>query len=131
MVWYSPRQGEEPNNEVRLRGDPKVVNKLKDEIMKIVTGLRDRIVKGVNVPASHHRSLIGRGGRNLIEFQTKFGVQVQYPGSHTYAQSGQPINTDELSEVPPENLVKVSGPKEAVEKAIEELQVSLPYVVLL
>ncbi|KAI0321166.1 hypothetical protein OF83DRAFT_1168679 [Amylostereum chailletii] len=117
-----PRQGEEPNDEVRLRGDPKVVNQLKAEIEKTVAELRDRVIKGVDIPAGQHRALIGRGGRNLLDFQSKFNVQVQYPGSHSYWQAGNPENTEELAAVAPENLVKISGPRASVEKAIAELQ---------
>ncbi|TFY70609.1 hypothetical protein EVG20_g2391 [Dentipellis fragilis] len=117
-----PRQGEEPNDEVRLRGEPKVVNKLKAELEKVVAELRDRVVLAVEIPAPQHRALIGRGGRNLAEFQTKHGVQVQYPGSHSYNQAGKPANAEELADVAPENLVKVAGAKAAVEKAIEDLK---------
>lgn len=123
MGLISPRQGEEPNDEVRLRGDPKVVNKLKAEIEKVVGQLRDRVVLAVDIPAPQHRALIGRGGANLTEFQTQYGVQVQYPGSHSYHQAGKPVNVAELEGVPAENLVKVAGPKEAVDKAIEALKV--------
>ncbi|KAI0066135.1 SCP160 protein [Artomyces pyxidatus] len=118
-----PRQGEEPNDEVRLRGDPAVVARLKIEIEKVVGELRDRVVLGVDVPASHHSALIGRGGRNLTEFQTKYGVQVQYPGSNSYNSAGAPENAAELADVAPATLVKVTGPRAAVEKAIEFLKV--------
>ena len=120
----SPRPGEEPNNEVRIRGEPKLVNKLKAEIERVVSELRDRVVLAVDVPAPQHRALIGRGGRNLIEFQQKFNVQVQYPGSHSYNQAGVPENADELADVAPENMVKVAGARSAVEKAVEDLKVS-------
>ncbi|THH21363.1 hypothetical protein EW146_g179 [Bondarzewia mesenterica] len=121
-----PRQGEEPNDEVRLRGESKLVAKLKAEIEKVVGEQRDRLVLAVEIPAIQHRALIGRGGRNLNEFQSKFGVQVQYPGSHSYHQAGQPANAAELADVAPEHLVKISGPRAAVEKAIENLKVRAP-----
>ncbi|TFY81350.1 hypothetical protein EWM64_g2661 [Hericium alpestre] len=117
-----PRQGEQPDDEVRLRGEPALVKKLKAELEKVVATLRDRVVIGVNVPVAQHRTLIGRGGRALQEFQSKFGVQVQYPGSHSYQQAGKPTNTEELADVPAEQIVKVVGSKAAVEKAVEELK---------
>jgi hypothetical protein len=58
----------------------------------------------------------------LINFQNKHNVQVQYPGSNSYRFTGDPENTEELGDVGPEELVKVMGPKAAVEQAIEQLK---------
>ncbi|KAI0266791.1 hypothetical protein BC834DRAFT_935068 [Gloeopeniophorella convolvens] len=117
-----PRPGEEPKDEVRLRGEPGLVKKLKAELEKVVAELRDRIVLGVQIPAPAHSALIGRGGRNLLAFQTQHNVQVQYPGSNSYKSAGEPENAEELADVPPEALVKVIGSKAAVEQAIEQLK---------
>ncbi|KAI0051918.1 SCP160 protein [Auriscalpium vulgare] len=120
-----PRQGEEPNDEVRLRGDPVVVAKLKAELEKVVGELRDRVVFGVDIPASNHSALIGRGGRNLTEFQTKYGVQVQYPGSNSYGSAGALDNAADLKDVDPASLVKVIGARASVEKAVEYLKTQI------
>ncbi|KAI0032235.1 hypothetical protein K488DRAFT_86037 [Vararia minispora EC-137] len=117
-----PRQGEEPNDEVRLRGDAALVKKLQAEIERLVGELRDRVIIGVEVPASQHRALIGRGGQKLIDFQSKFNVQVQYPGSHSYHSAGKPENEDELASCASENLVKISGPRANVQKAVDEMK---------
>ena len=122
---FSPRPGEEPNDEVRLRGEATLVKKLKDELEKAAADLRDRVVFGVQIPSAAHSSFIGRGGRNLINFQDKYKVQVQYPGSNSYKYAGEPENTEELSDVPPEELVKVAGARAAVADAIEQLKVRL------
>lgn len=116
-----PRQGES-GDEVRLRGEPKVVAQLKTELEKIVATLRDRVTLGVEVPAAQHRTLIGRGGQHLNELQNRLGVQVQFPGSRSYNQVGALENEAALSEVDPVNLVKVTGPRAACEKAVEELK---------
>jgi len=122
----SPRPGEGPNDEVRLRGEPSLVKKLKDELEKAAADLRDRVVLGVQVPTASHSALIGRGGRNLISFQNKFNVQVQYPGSNSYKNTGEPENVEELSGVPPGELVKVAGARASVGEAIEQLKVGRP-----
>ena len=96
---------------------------MKAELEKATADLRDRVVFGVQVPATAHSALIGRGGRNLINFQNQHNVQVQYPGSNSYRFTGDPENVEELGEVAPEELVKVMGPKAAVEQAIEQLKV--------
>ncbi|KZT71001.1 hypothetical protein DAEQUDRAFT_707779 [Daedalea quercina L-15889] len=116
-----PRQGE-PGEEVRLRGEPKVVAKLKTELEKIAATLRDRVTLGVEVPAAQHRALIGRGGQHLNELQNRFGVQVQFPGSRSYNQVGVLENEAELADVDHANLVKVTGPRAGCEKAVEELK---------
>jgi len=117
-----PRPGEEPKDEVRLRGEPSLVKKLKDELEKTTADLRNRVVLGVQIPTAAHSALIGRGGRNLINFQNKFNVQVQYPGSNSYKNTGEPENAGELSDVPPEELVKLAGARASVGEAIEQLK---------
>jgi hypothetical protein len=98
---------------------------LKAELEKVATELRDRVVFGVQIPAAAHSALIGRSARNLISFQNKYNVQVQYPGSHSYKSTGEPENAEELSDVAPEELVKLIGLKAAVEEAIAQLKVRL------
>lgn len=108
---------------MRLRGEPALVKKLQAELEKIVGGLRDRIVLGVDIPAQNHRVLIGRGGQHLNQLQDRHNVTVQFPGSRSYAQIGEPENIADLAEVAPENLVKVSGSRAACEAAIKEMSV--------
>ncbi len=43
IVQFSPRQGE-PSDEVRIRGEPSLVAKLKAELEQRVATLRDRVV---------------------------------------------------------------------------------------
>ncbi|KAK7472678.1 hypothetical protein VKT23_000791 [Stygiomarasmius scandens] len=119
-----PRQGE-PSNEVRLRGEARIVNKLKAELEKSVADLRDRIVLAVEIPAANHRALIGRGGQHLNDLQRRTGAQVQFPGSRSYAQTGEAENASEFTDVDPANIVKVSGTRTACEKAIEDLKNSV------
>ncbi|KAF9454024.1 hypothetical protein P691DRAFT_755082 [Macrolepiota fuliginosa MF-IS2] len=116
-----PRQGE-ASDEVRIRGDPKLVNKIKDELEKAVATFRDRIVLAVEVPAAQHRLLIGRGGQHLNELQNKTGAQIQFPGSRSYNQVGEAENAEDFAEVDSTDIVKVSGTRAACEAAIAELK---------
>ncbi|CDO77315.1 hypothetical protein BN946_scf184775.g5 [Trametes cinnabarina] len=116
-----PRQGDS-GDEVHLRGDPKLVAKLKAELEKTVKTLKDRVVLGVDIPVSQHRALIGRGGQHLNDLQARTGAQFQFPGSRSYTQVGEPENAADLAGVEPANIVKVSGPRAACEKAVEELK---------
>jgi len=116
-----PRQGD-PSDEVRLRGEPALVDKIKVELEKTVATLRDRVVLVVELPAAQHRNLIGRGGQHLNDLQNRTGVQVQFPGSRSYHQVGDAVNAHELKDVDPADIVKVSGSRSACETAIGELK---------
>ncbi|TFL02446.1 hypothetical protein BDV98DRAFT_592135 [Pterulicium gracile] len=116
-----PRQGE-ASDEVRLRGEPNLVQKIKAELEKAAAVLRDRVVLGVDIPAAQHRTFIGRGGQHLNELQNRHSVQIQFPGSRSYAQVGEPINAADLGAADSGNLVKITGPKANCEKAVEELK---------
>jgi hypothetical protein len=106
-----------------LRGEPKLVNKLKVELEKAVATLRDRVILAVEIPAPQHRALIGRGGQHLNELQSKLSVQIQFPGSRSYGQVGEPDNAADLADIDQANIVKISGSRAACEAAIEELKV--------
>jgi predicted PilT family ATPase len=121
-MLFSPRQGE-PSDEVRLRGEPKLVNKLKAELEAAVVALRDRVIMAVDIPAGQHRALIGRGGQHLNDLQNKMNVQIQFPGSRSYASVGEPENAADFSNADPANIVKVSGSRVACEATIKELTV--------
>jgi transcription antitermination factor NusA-like protein len=118
----SPRQGE-PSNEVRIRGEPKLVNKIKVELEKAVTTLEDRLVLAVEVPSAQHRVLIGRGGQHLNELQEKTGAQIQFPGSRSYNQVGDAENAADFTGVDAADIVKVSGSRAACDAAVAELKV--------
>lgn len=128
MAKHSPRQGE-PSDEVRIRGEPTLVAKLKAELEQRVATLRDRVTLAVDIPAPQHRMLIGRGGQNLNEIEQKFDVKIQFPGSRTYNQAGKPENLADFADADPANIVKVSGSRAAVEKALVDLKVCLHYSV--
>ncbi|KIY44457.1 hypothetical protein FISHEDRAFT_51652 [Fistulina hepatica ATCC 64428] len=119
-----PRQGEN-DDEVRLRGEPKLVAKIKAELEKVVADIRDRVVLGLDVPAFQHRVLIGRGGQHLTDLQNRTGAQIQFPGSRSYSSFGVPENADELKDVDPANLVRIHGTRAACERAIEEIKRSV------
>ena len=121
-MFNSPHQSE-PSDEVRLRGDATVVNKLKQELEKVVASLRDRLVLYVEVPHVQHRALIGRNGQHLNDLQQRTGAQVQFPGSRSYNQIGEAENAADFKDADPQNLVKVSGTRAACDKAVKELSV--------
>ncbi|GJJ06343.1 hypothetical protein Clacol_000534 [Clathrus columnatus] len=118
---HFPRQSE-PSDEVRLRGEPTLVQKVKTELEKAVEILRDRVISGVIVPSAQHKIMIGRGGQHLNELQDRHKTQIQFPGSRSYQQIGDPQNAAELEGADPADIVKVLGPKIAVEKTIDDIK---------
>ncbi|KAK8853234.1 hypothetical protein IAR55_003936 [Kwoniella newhampshirensis] len=118
-----PKPGDETTDQVRLRGDSKVVKKIKEELAKQVAVLRETKVIGVIVPASQHASKIGRGGSALQDLQRKTGAVVHFPGSRQYGSIGEIENKSELGDAEAGDIVKVVGTKEVVAKAAELLQV--------
>lgn len=71
----SPREGRDSApDEVKLRGDAKIVGKIKAELEKQVDTLKQTTIVGVVVPASQHASKIGRGGSALQDLQRKTGA---------------------------------------------------------
>ncbi|KAJ7647072.1 hypothetical protein FB45DRAFT_892251 [Roridomyces roridus] len=120
-----PRPGDAAIDEVRLRGEPKLVAKLKAELEKLAAAMRDRVVVAIDIPAAQHRALIGRGGQHLNDLQNRTGVQVQFPGSRSYGQVGEAENAADLKDVDAANIVKVSGSRAACEKALAELKDSV------
>jgi hypothetical protein len=122
-LTLSPRQGEQ-GNEVHLRGERSLVKKVKAELERFSATLSDRVVVGVVIPSAHHKILIGKGGQNLNDIQSRNGVQVQFPGSRSYGSVGDIINMSELESVNPSDIVKIIGSKAACDKAANELKAS-------
>lgn len=59
---------------------------------------------------------------HVKEMQDRHKTQIQFPGSRSYQQAGDPQNASELENVDPADIVKVVGPKPAVEKTIEDIK---------
>lgn len=120
----SPRAGDSSgSDEVRLRGEAKLVNRIKAEIEKHIDNLRNRVVMAVDIPAVQHRVLIGRSGAHLDELQKRTATQVQFPGSRAYSGVGELLNADDVKDSDPANIVKVIGTRSACENCIELLKV--------
>ncbi|WVW86191.1 hypothetical protein I302_108232 [Kwoniella bestiolae CBS 10118] len=118
-----PKSGDANPDIVRFRGDSKIVKKIKAELEKQVSVLKETVVIGVVVPQAQHASKIGRGGSALQDLQRKTGALVHFPGSRQYGSVGEIENASELGDAPDSDIVKVIGTKEVVTQAAELLQV--------
>jgi len=115
------------SDEVRLRGEPGLVSKIKDGLEKKVVALRDQVVVAVVISAAQHRNIIGRGGQHLNDLQNRHGVHVRFPGSRGYDQVGEPSNASEVENADPAEIIKVNGSQSACEAAIAEIMVCRHY----
>jgi hypothetical protein len=66
-------------------------------------------------------SVTGSSKNSLQDLQGRTGTQVQFPGSRSYLQVGEPENAADLKDVEQQNIVKVLGSRSAAEKAVAEL----------
>lgn len=108
-----PRQGEEPADEVTIKGPKAVVEKIKKALLAEVATLVSRIVYGVVVPHSGHATVIGKGAATLQEIQLKHSVRILVPGWKEYESTGAVINADEIKDASEKDIIKVVGTKEA------------------
>ncbi|KAK2761709.1 hypothetical protein FQN54_001537 [Arachnomyces sp. PD_36] len=89
---------------IRLEGDGAVVAKIVAAIEEFVKRKDDEVTEFVEVPTSHHRLLVGRGGDTRRNLETQFNVSIDIPKQG----SGQ-------------SNVKVRGPSSAVNEAKEHI----------
>ena len=59
----------------------------------------------ITIPKEHHRYILGRGGTNLQDLETRTATQISIPKAND--------NTDKIT---------ITGPKDGIEKAVHELQ---------
>ncbi|KIK33815.1 hypothetical protein CY34DRAFT_18140 [Suillus luteus UH-Slu-Lm8-n1] len=90
------------------------------DISKVVEDAKnDAIVSSYSIEFDIDREYHRRSLRPSIN---RTGVQVQFPGSRSYNQFGDPENASEMADTDPANIVKVSGSRKACEAAVEELK---------
>merc|ERR1739844_703734 len=59
----------------------------------------------ITIPKEHHRYILGRGGTNLQDLETRTATQISIPKAND--------NTDKIT---------ITGPKDGIEKAVHEIQ---------
>lgn len=122
-----PRRGSQAMDEVLVRAPAGIANKIRAELEKaaeVAAARAAEITNGVRVPSAQHRTLIGKGGSRLREFEAEHSVRVFFPGSKLYGSAPSLNNASELEGVALEEIVKVRGAPEAVQAASEALSKS-------
>ena len=70
-----------------------------------MNSLQTKASSTITIPKEHHRYILGRGGTNLQDLETRTATQISIPKAND--------NTDKIT---------ITGPKDGIEKAVHELQ---------
>jgi len=114
-----PRPGTN-SDEVTLKGDKELVEKLKIELERLVEEQSNLTVDIIQIPRAQHPILIGRNGMQLREIQSRFNVTIQFPGSRSYNDIPIVSHTNGKIENS-EEAVKIIGKAENIEAAKAEI----------
>ncbi|KAJ2754979.1 hypothetical protein GGI19_002001, partial [Coemansia pectinata] len=97
-----PRSGSADSESVRLKGDRVIVAAVRQRIEELVAERERQVTVSVNIPASQHAFVIGRGGSHLKQLQDTHDVEINFPRRGAQAEaavkiSGLPENCDAAS----------------------------------
>ncbi|CAG8560746.1 1982_t:CDS:10, partial [Ambispora leptoticha] len=113
-----PRHGSN-SDEVILKGDKNVVEKVKIELEKLVEEQNNLVVDLIEIPRIQHSQIIGRNGASLKDLQHRFDVEIQFPGSRGYNDTH--LSGDVKMEIEECDAVKIIGKKENIMAAKTEI----------
>ncbi|KAJ2812483.1 hypothetical protein H4S07_001367 [Coemansia furcata] len=74
-----PRAGSADADSVRLKGDRVVVAAVRARIEELVAERERQVTVAVNIPATQHAFVIGRGGAHLKQLQDAHSVEINFP----------------------------------------------------
>ncbi|CAB4487493.1 unnamed protein product [Rhizophagus irregularis] len=121
-----PRPGDN-SDEVILKGDKELVEKVKLELERLVEEQNNLKVGIVQIPRAQHPIIIGRNANQLKEIQSRFNVEIQFPGSRSYHDT--PIAEISIEEIEnSEEAVKIIGKEENIEAAKADILSRIRYV---
>ncbi|CAI2172244.1 14780_t:CDS:2 [Funneliformis geosporum] len=120
-----PRYGDN-SDEVILKGDKNLVEKVKIELERLVKEQSNLKVGMVQIPRTQYSILIGRNASQLRELQTRYNVEIQVPGSRSYHETpAAEILSDEIENS--EEAVKIIGKAENIEAAKADILSRMKY----
>ncbi|CAG8836554.1 18452_t:CDS:2, partial [Racocetra persica] len=121
-----PRPGTN-SDEVTLKGDKELVEKIKVELERLVEEQSNLTVGIIQIPRAQHPVIIGRNGTQLREIQNRFNVTIQFPGSRSYNDTPIVSHTNDNIENS-EEAVKIIGKAENIEAAKADILARIRYV---
>lgn len=74
-----PRERDERNDRVTLKGPKDCIEAAKQRILEIVSELESMVTIECYIPAQHHRIVMGRGGFKVQGITSEFGVNIKFP----------------------------------------------------
>ncbi|KAL1920163.1 uncharacterized protein VTP21DRAFT_1309 [Calcarisporiella thermophila] len=115
-----PRAGSQ-SDEVVLKGPREVVNRVREEIERIVEEQRRKVTIPVYIVPSEHAGIIGRNGQNLRELQARHNVDVAFPGSRSLQQQLIDQLDEDTENKDPAGIIRITGTPENCEAAKKEM----------
>ncbi|RHZ71430.1 hypothetical protein Glove_258g36 [Diversispora epigaea] len=109
------------SDEVILKGDKDLVEKVKVEIERLVEEQSNLQADVIRIPRSQHHIIIGRQGSQLREIQNRFNVEIQFPGSRSYHDVHLTTSNAEEEIENSEEVVKIFGKADDIKAAKNEI----------
>jgi transcription antitermination factor NusA-like protein len=118
VIISFPRQ-ETGDKKVTIKGSKQCAESAKARILEIVGDLEAQVTLNVDIPETHHRSLIG----STKDLTPRFNVRIRFParGAATEADANGAVDG-----IAPANLVQITGRDTNCEKAKEALLELIP-----
>ncbi|KAJ2413223.1 hypothetical protein GGI10_003197 [Coemansia sp. RSA 2530] len=82
-----PRSGSADTDSVRLKGDRVIVAAVRQRIEELVAERERQVTVSVEIPASQHAFVIGRGGSHLKQLQETHEVEINFPRRGAQSES--------------------------------------------
>ncbi|PIA14357.1 hypothetical protein COEREDRAFT_82773 [Coemansia reversa NRRL 1564] len=94
-----PRASEN-TDQVKLKGDSKVVEAVKKRIVELVAERERMTTITVSIPVTQHAFIIGRGGSHLKEMQEKHSVEIHFRSKANRASDSEDPNSVRITGLP-------------------------------
>jgi transcription antitermination factor NusA-like protein len=107
-----------------IKGPEAKANACKKHILDLARKLEDEKTYVLNIPAQHHKDLIGAKGAQVERLQNRYGVRINFPRSRQHDEGAS--DASDRGQAPNEVIVK--GPSRGADSCRDELLSLLQYV---
>ncbi|XP_065187615.1 vigilin-like [Sycon ciliatum] len=111
-----PRSGSD-SEKVVLKGAKECVSSAKQRVLEVMADIDSQVTVECEIPAEHHRSVMGQRGSNVQNITKDFDVQIKFP---------ERVSADADPDAVKSNIVKVTGKKDNVDRACDALKQLVP-----
>ncbi|KAJ1952686.1 hypothetical protein GGI12_006185, partial [Dipsacomyces acuminosporus] len=94
-----PRASEN-TDEVKLKGDKEIVEKVKAHIEELVAERERMTTVVISIPVSQHAFIIGRGGAHLKQLQDEHSVEIHFQSKHARGSAAEDPSAVRITGLP-------------------------------